>query len=229
MDFRVARTTLVAASSLAAIPIIGVPAPASAKPYIDVSAFYDIDTPEGLPSGFTETCGGSGCDGELSVTHDFTTSIAETATLSGSATFTNTADTPYSGGFQIISEFSAFNGSSGGPEIGLSIDNASEAASFSSAVTGTLALDTHSCSLPAEPSDRGYFSTLTCGVVAPDSSEQEYDVSDLPAGGSLEFDWSIVITDSFFGVPEPSGLAILGSGLLGLFALLRSRSSRSGR
>lgn len=223
MGFRIERAMHTAVCVLAAAPILGIAQQASATPYIHVTAIYQITTPDGLPAGIVESCGGDGCSGSISVIHDFTKDIAEAASLSGSATFTNTADAPYTGGFRIDSSFSAFN--PGGPEIGLSIDNLLQTASFSSAVVGTIAYDTHSCSVPAKPGDPGYFSAFTCGVGTPDSSEGEFFISDLAPGGSVELDWSILVTDSFSAVPEPSGLAVLSSTLVAL-GLLRSHRFR---
>lgn len=230
MGSRIGRMMRAAMPLLAGAPMLGVAQQASATPYIHVAAVYEIVTPGGLPAGIEESCGGDGCDGWLSVIHDFTEDVTETASLSGSATFTNTAATPYSGGYPIYAYFSPFN--PGGPEIGLSIDNASQAARFSSTVSGTIAFayGMQSCSVPAKPGGPGfYFSAFTCGVGTPDLSDGDYfALPYLAPGGSVELDWSILITDSFSAVPEPSGLAVLGSALLALGSL-RSRHFHENR
>ena len=211
---------------VAAAPILGFSWQASATPYIHVSAFYQLLVPDPLPAGIAETCVGDGCDGAVDVIHDFTSNITETASLAGGAVFTNMAGTP-SDAFYVVINYSEFN--PGGPEIGLSIDNAAQTASFSSGITVPFGGgDMVSCSVPSKAGDRGYLSTLTCGVRTPDFNGQEFPISSLPPGGSVELDWSILITDSFSVVPEPSGLAVLGSTLLGL-GLLRNRRCRGNR
>jgi hypothetical protein len=224
-------------SLLAAVSATAVCHTALATPFIDVSAFWAADL-EGdqVPTGIVITCDGNAsndCSNNLDVSHSVTRSLTETFSSSASLVITNTGDTSSSGELIFDVGWSAFN--PGGPDIGLSIDNAGQSASFSSESTGSspgIGVDSHACSLPASllgPDGSGYnFTTLSCGVLAPDSDEAEFfvDLASLAPGDSVELDNTLTISDSFnIPTPEPSGLAILGSAI---FALAVSRRRPTG-
>lgn len=243
------RTLLV----LVAITGAAASRPAAATPYIDVrsiwGAFFvpglDLGTgtvnPSELPPGLTITCGGdsainaNGCLASLSVNHTVTSNETSTASAFGTLTLKNTGTTPFTGSLIFPIDFSAFN--PGGPEVGISIDNTSQSASFSSQVLGgggTPASrifsgepsDQHSCSLPASQlgfTGGGYnFSALQCGVQAPDESVAFVLLGPLSPGQSESLFGELSITDTF-SVPEPSVLGIMAPGLLALGLLCRRR------
>jgi hypothetical protein len=191
-----------------------------------------------IPAGIVITCDGyasDGCSNSLEVSHTVTHSLTEGYSSSASLVITNTGDTSSSGDLIFGVGWSAFN--PGGPEVGLSIDNAQQSASFSSESDGTsdgIGGDYHACSLPVPASQVGpdgsnyNFTTLSCGVLAPDSDEAEFfvDLASLAPGDSVELDNTLSISDSFnIPTPEPSGLAILGSAI---FALAMSRRRPTG-
>jgi hypothetical protein len=215
-------------SLLAAVSATAVCHTALATPFIDVSAFWAADL-EGdqVPTGIVITCDGNAsndCSNNLDVSHSVTRSLTETFSSSASLVITNTGDTSSSGELIFDVGWSAFN--PGGPDIGLSIDNARQSASFSSESTGSspgIGVDSHACSLPASllgPDGSNYnFTTLSCGVMGPDSDEAEFfvDLASLGPGDSVELDNTLSISDSFnIPTPEPSGLAILGSAMVAL-------------
>jgi hypothetical protein len=226
-------------SLLAAVSATAVCHTASATPFIDVSAFWAA-TLEGdeVPTGIVITCDGNAsndCSNSLDVSHSVTHSLTETFSSSASLVITNAGDTSSSGELIFDVGWSAFN--PGGPDIGLSIDNARQSASFSSESVGSssgIGGDFHACSLPVPASQLGFdgsgynFTTLSCGVLAPDSDEAEFfvDLASLAPGDSVELDNTLSISDSFnIPTPEPSGLAILGSAI---FALAVSRRRPTG-
>ena len=217
-------------SLLAAVSATAVCHSASATSFIDVSAFWAA-TLEGdeVPTGIVITCDGNAsndCSNSLDVSHSVTRSLTETFSSSASLVITNTGDTSSSGELIFDVGWSAFN--PGGPDIGLSIDNARQSASFSSESVGSspeIGEDSHACSLPVPASQVGpdgsnyNFTTLSCGVLGPDSDEAEFfvDLASLGPGDSVELDNTLTISDSFnIPTPEPSGLAILGSAMVAL-------------
>lgn len=234
-------------SLLAAVSATAFCHPALATPFIDVRSFWSarllgwgssLDgtiSSEIPPTGIVITCDGYadiGCDNSLDVSHSVTHSLTEGYSSSASLVITNAGDTSPSGYLVFDANWSAFN--PGGPEVGLSIDNAQQSASYSSEVDGPYNTggfgesDFHSCSLPAPASgyDGGdfYFSTLSCGVVAPDADEAYIfvDLASLAPGDSVEDHNTLSISDSFnIPTPEPSGLAILGSAMFALAAFRR--------
>lgn len=226
-------------SLIAAIAATAVCHSANATSFIDVSSFWAQTTVGDIPAGVAITCdgdaypiwyGSAGCSGDMSVGHNFTSNVTETNSSSGSLLLTNIGGTPLSGDLLFDAGFSAFN--PGGPEVGLGIDNAGKSASYSSILTGLgYVLDEHACSLPASYLGYDYaggynFSTLTCGVVAPDSSDVllDVDLGSLAPGDTEEFTYSMSISDSFHLALEPSGLALLGSAMFAL-GVLRRRSA----
>ena len=222
-------------SLLAAVSATAVCHSASATSFIDVSAFWAA-TLEGdeVPTGIVITCDGNAsndCSNSLDVSHSVTRSLTETFSSSASLVITNTGDTSSSGDLIFGVGWSAFN--PGGPDIGLSIDNARQSASFSSESVGSspeIGEDSHACSLPVPASQVYYggFTTLSCGVQSPDSDSAMLfvDLSSLAPGDSVEFDNTLSISDSFnIPTPEPSGLAILG---FAMFALAAARRRPTG-
>ena len=235
-------------SLLAAVSATAFCHPALATPFIDVRSFWSarllgwgssLDgtiSSEIPPTGIVITCDGYadiGCDNSLDVSHSVTHSLTEGYSSSASLVITNAGDTSPSGYLVFDANWSAFN--PGGPEVGLSIDNAQQSASYSSTSSDSndnLGYDFHSCSLPVLASQLGfggpgagfYFSTLSCGVVAPDADEAYIfvDLASLAPGDSVEYDNTLSISDSFnIPTPEPSGLAILGSAMFALAAFRR--------
>jgi hypothetical protein len=221
-------------SLLAAVSATAVCHAALATPFIDVSAFWSaVLEGDAVPTGIVITCDGiasNECSNSLEVSHSVTSSLTESFSSSASLVITNTGDTSPSGELIFDVGWSAFN--PGGPDIGLSIDNARQSASFSSESDGSspgIGGDFHACSLPVPASQLGFdgsgynFTTLSCGVMAPDSDEAQFfvDLASLAPGDSVELDNTLTISDSFtIPTPEPSGLAVLGSAM---FALAVSR------
>ena len=231
-------------SLLAAVSATAFCHTALATPFIDVRASWSaylegIMASDGtmagdIPSGIVITCDGyasDGCSNSLEVSHTVTHSLTEGYSSSASLVITNTGDTSSSGDLIFGVGWSAFN--PGGPEVGLSIDNAQQSASFSSESDGTsngIGGDYHACSLPVPASQVYYggFTTLSCGVQSPDSDSAMLfvDLSSLAPGDSVEFDNTLSISDSFnIPTPEPSGLAILG---FAMFALAAARRRPTG-
>jgi hypothetical protein len=130
---------------------------------------------------------------------------------------------------------SAFN--PGGSNVGISIDDATtEGARFSSSVTGRAVGDSHSCSIGIFGESGHIFSPTTCGVPSPDSSESQFyfDLSTIAPHQSVTIPYAMSIICDFFipptqdnggdpehqqggsGVPEPSAVLAMLSGLLAL-------------
>ena len=245
-------------SLLAAVSATAFCHTALATPFIDVRSFwsagllgwdssFDGIITSAIPTGIVITCDGyanNECENDLSVSHSVTHSLTEGYASTASLVVTNAGDTSLSGDLVFDVSWSAFN--PGGPGVGLSIDNAQQSASYSSTSSDSndnLGYDFHSCSLPVLASQLGfggpgagfYYTTLSCGVSAPDADEEYLfvDLSSLAPGDGAEYDNTLSISDSFnIPTPEPSGLAILGSAMFALAAFrspaLCAGSSRCG-
>ena len=204
---------------LCATVTISVSQPATAA-YVNIfamwGAFLGGDSPDGIEF--------SGGFDELADMHTFTGKTNETFTSTSSFSVTNTLSTPFSDdNFWIDVNYSAFN--PGGDEIGLSIDNTKETASYSSIIYGGPygVLDDHSCSLPNTPDGYDVFTTTTCGVGAPDTSDVPIYVTELDPGQTATFDFTMTISATFIPAPEPTALAVFLPALLGLGWTVRRR------
>lgn len=211
--------------------LAGVAGPASATPYVNIRAYWSImpDSAITIPSGVTISCFGgaigstNGCTDSRSID----ASVAGSEQLSANATsgliVTNASDQSFAPTQPFDVEFSAFN--PGGPAVGISIDNPlTQAAGFTSSVSGPQASDFHSCSVGFLGDSGHLFSPTACGVGSPDSSEGLI-FFDVAPGGSEKLAYSIDMTADF-AVPEASSVSILAIGLLALGAVDRRKRRR---
>jgi hypothetical protein len=157
-------------SLLAAVAATAVCHSALATPFIDVRASWSANLVGALlsdgtisseiPTGIVIACDGyasNGCGNSLGVSHSVTHSLTESYSSSVSLVITNAGDTSPSGELVFDVGWSAFN--PGGQEVGLSIDNTQQSASYSSEVDGPpfgIGEDFHSCSLPVPASQLGF-------------------------------------------------------------------------
>jgi hypothetical protein len=215
----------------AAVVAMAASQPAAAA-FIDVrsnwSIFVNLGGPP-IPPGLT--CNGevdfSECGGDFLTVNNF----GSDSQSSTSSTLTNTGPDPVEFDLQFF--FSAFN--PGGPEVGLSIDNTRQSASFSSLVSidfgGSPFLGyTVVCSLPGIPGTEGdgnsfLFSATECGVRSPDETDPNFRGFFLLPGESVVFDGTLAISSTFADAPapEPSVLGLLTPALLALGLLRRRR------
>ncbi len=155
-------------------------------------------------------------------------------TSTGGIVLTNTSNASIDGFFGFVTEFSSFN--AGGPPIGLSIDDPlTQAARFSSRVSGEGIGDSHSCSVGFLGYSGATFSPTTCGVVFPDSSLSAFSVmfTSFEPNQQLFLPYNIDINADFIfagssdDVPEPSSLLLLAAGALGLYMRRRAKNPRT--
>lgn len=209
---------------------------ATATPFVDVkttwSAFFATGLSAPLPSGFVISCFGSanasgqGCSDSLTLNASVSDPEHLTASSLSGLTLTNTTDHSAAGNANFSISFSAFN--PGGPSVGISIDDpASQAASFSSSVSGPGASDSHTCSVGFGGRTGTVFSPEICGVSNPDSSGDLFsiDLSSLAPGQGEQLAYAMSITADFRAIPEPSSLVILMVGLGGFWFVARRRTS----
>jgi hypothetical protein len=214
-----------------AVVAAAVSRPATATPFIDVTAIWEVDASVGwygpIPSDVSVTCGGDAsgsgdCSDSLSVIRSVTHNETASVSRFGTVTLTNTGTVP-TGDFSVRVGWSAFN--PGGPDVGLGIDNGQQSAFFESEVSISdnfllFTGETHSCGVPGGPGD--LLSATTCGLSGPDESFVAWDISSLAPGESTTAFAPLSISDRFSGIPEPTALSILGSGVVAL-GLLRRR------
>jgi hypothetical protein len=210
--------------------------PASSTPFINVRADWQVSLDRTLsptiPNGITLSCfgGATGIANGCSDTRSLIANVPFSGNLSllvvSGLLVTNTSEATIGGLLSFATTFSAFN--PGGPNIGIDIDNATtQGASFSSSVLGPGVKDSHSCSIGlAGYSAQGVFSPTTCGVASPDFSIGNFsiDLASIGPGQSEQIPYQIAISADFI-IPEPSSIALVMIGLLGIAALGR-RSER---
>jgi hypothetical protein len=208
---------------------------ATATPFVDVKTTWSATTNFSgavLPAGFVISCfggaitSGQGCSDSLTLN----TSVGVPEHLAASSlsglTLTNTTDHSAAANANFFISFSAFN--PGGPSVGIGIDDpASQAANFSSSISGPAASDNHTCSVGFGGQTGTVFSPRTCGVSSPDSSEDllSIDLSSLAPGQGEQLAYAMNITADFRAIPEPSSLVVLMVGLGGFWFVARRRSS----
>jgi hypothetical protein len=232
----------------AVVAAVSVTRPAAATPFIDVrSQWSEILYSGALPAGLSITCTGTAisigalsCFDSLTVNRLVTSNEMATISHGGSIQVTNTGTTPFTG--SLVFEIDATNFNPGGPPVGISIDNASQSASFSSILVTHYTDDTFgpqnvrflslqtSCAVPAVSfpgygfGGGYYFSALQCGLPSPDEDfffpMISFDL--LPGQSQIVGDESLEISDTFAGIPEPTMLGIFAPALLAL-GLLRRR------
>jgi hypothetical protein len=125
--------------------------------------------------------------------------------------------------------FSAFN--PGGPGIGAIVDDTGrEFARFESSQSGPGVGDFRACDTRSGPGDSNQIfpqpdPANACGVFSPASIESEFVITDLAAGEEDIALYTLTFTLEAESIPEPSALAILAAGLIGLgvFASVRRR------
>ncbi|HEY2009020.1 MAG TPA: PEP-CTERM sorting domain-containing protein [Rhizomicrobium sp.] len=205
---------------------------ASANAMVDVRADWNVALQGILPNGISISCIGAAggvqnqCGAGLSLFVSNDSASLETFHVSstGGLAITNTSDLGYSGVTLLFrTDFSAFN--PGGPDIGASITYPGlEDASFSSSVTGTGVDDFHSCDTAGSSGFGVNFSPYTCGVQSPDSSEEQFSVA-LPAPGTTidVSPYTINISASLIGIPEPATLFLFGAGFAAAFEIARRK------
>jgi hypothetical protein len=204
---------------------------ASANAMVDVHADWNVALPGVLPNGISISCTGAAggsvqnrCGASLSLFVSNDSASLETFHVSsiGGLAITNISDLEYSGVTLLFdTDFSAFNPGS----IGASITYPGlEDASFSSSVIGTGVDDFHSCDTAGGGGPGVNFSPYACGVQSPDSSEEQFSVA-LPAPGTtIDISpYTINISASLIGIPEPATLFLFGAGLAAAFEIGRRR------
>lgn len=211
--------------------LAGAAGPASATPYVKIRAYWSV-TPDSeilIPSGVTISCFGgatgliNGCTDGRSIDTLVTKSEQLSADAVSGFEVTNTTNQAFAPSQPFLVQFSAFN--PGGPAVGVSIDNPlTQAAGFTSSVSGPQARDLHSCSVGFLGQSGQVFSPTTCGVINPDSSEGLVYL-DVAPGDSEKLAYSIDMAADF-AVPEASSVSILAIGLLALGAVGRRTRGR---
>ncbi len=119
--------------------------------------------------------------------------------------------------------FSAFN--PGGPGIGALVDDTSrEFARFESSLSGPGVDDFRSCDTRSGPGDSNQTfpqpaPANACGVFSPSGLGSEFTIADLANGEENISLYTLTFTLEAESIPEPSTLAGLAAGLIGLAAL----------
>jgi hypothetical protein len=215
----------------ALVLLVGVSAPASSTPFVDVKADWQVSLTSALPNGISLSCFGSavgipnGCSdsGLLNTTVNSSEHLS-VSILSG-IVVKNTTTQTIGGSLSFVTNFSAFN--PGGAPIGLGIDDpATQDAMFSSSVSGEEVGDLHNCSIGFEgySAPAGFFTPTTCGVNSPDSSSHNFsiDLASIAPGQSEQIPYQISISADFV-IPEPASISILAIGLIGIAGLVRRK------